>query len=102
MKSNVFTLRTVWHAASGFDRARRGAGNARYHGFPDGGRHRFAAFVTEIAQLQRRLVTQENQYDHRSRCPGEVPSSPWRLTGSGKRELPETSTERSRAQVVTH
>ena len=43
----------------------------------------FAAFVTQIAQLQRRLVTLASQYDHRSRCPGEVPSSPWRLTGSG-------------------
>jgi hypothetical protein len=48
-----------------------------------GGRHDFAAFVTEIAQLQRRLVTHVPQYTNRSRCPGEVPSSPWRLTGSG-------------------
>src|SRR5262245_9250494 len=42
-----------------------------------------AWFVTEIAQRPRRPVTQAVKDDQRSRCPGGVPSSPWRLTGSG-------------------
>ncbi len=40
-------------------------------------------FVTEIAQLERQVVTEVQHYDNCSRCPGEVPSSPWCLTGSG-------------------
>src|SRR5262245_2582770 len=42
-----------------------------------------AGFVTEIAQSRRPAVTRRAKDDERSRCPGEVPSSPWCLTDSG-------------------
>ena len=45
-------------------------------------------FVTEIAHRQRRTVTQLSHHLSCSRCPGEVPSSPWRLTGSGGVDVP--------------
>ncbi len=41
-------------------------------------------FVTEIAQYGGRAVTEREQSTHCSRCPGEVPPSPWCLTGSAK------------------
>jgi hypothetical protein len=40
-------------------------------------------FVTQSAQYGNSVVTDRGQYCKCSRCPGEVPPSPWCLTGSG-------------------
>lgn len=40
-------------------------------------------FVTQSAQYGHSVVTDHRQYCNCSRCPGEVPPSPWCLTGSG-------------------
>ena len=50
-------------------------------------------FVTENAQSHRPPVTRGEHDDSCSRCPGGVPSSPWRLTGSAT--LPHTRSLRS-------